>query len=58
MPKHKHPDFRLYDGILGQSEAVYRHVFGHSRVIDPIVVSNWKDCLSHEDKQEIFLPVG
>ena len=51
MPKHKHPDFRLYDGILGQSEAVYRHVFGHDRVVDPIVVRNWKDCLSHEDKE-------
>ena len=33
-------------------------MFGHERVVDPIVVNNWKDCLSHEDKSEIFIPVG
>ena len=58
VPKHKHPDFRLYDTRLGQSEAVYKHVFGVERVVDPVTVMNWKDCLSHEDKAEIYLPVG
>ena len=56
--KFKNPDFRLEDCILGQSEVVYHFVFGKTRAINPKVIHQWKDCLSHEDKSEIFVPVG
>lgn len=36
---------------------VYRHVFCKDRQINPKTILAWKDCLSHEDKTEIYLPV-
>lgn len=37
---------------------MYLHVFGKARTVNPKVIHMWKDCLSHEDKSEIFLPIG
>ena len=48
--RFKNKDFRLFDVITGQSEVVYRHVFGKDRQINPKTILAWKDCLSHEDK--------
>lgn len=55
--RHKHKDFRLFDVIRGQSEVVFRFVFGRERAINPKTVVAWKDCLTHEDKSEIYLAV-
>lgn len=56
--KFKNRDFRLHECIIGQSEVVYQHVFGRERTINPKLIHLWKDCLSHEDKSEIYLPVS
>lgn len=32
-------------------------MFGRERSINPKTVLAWKDCLTHEDKSEIYLPV-
>lgn len=56
--KFKSKDFRLYDVVSGQSEVVYQHVFGKARTVNPKTILAWKDCLSHEDKSEIFLPIA
>jgi hypothetical protein len=45
--KFKSKDFRLHDIISGQSEAVYQHVFGRERAVNPKTILAWKDCLSH-----------
>lgn len=56
--RFKNKDFRLFDVITGQSEVVYQQVFGRERTVNPKTIIAWKDCLSHEDKTEIYLPVG
>lgn len=56
--KIKRASIRLGDCILGQSNVVYGHVFGKSRSINLKLINMWRDCLSHEDKSEIFLPFG
>lgn len=56
--KIKKPDFRLFDYILGQGDVVYTYVFGRPRNVNPKLIKMWKDCLSHEDKSEIYRPIA
>jgi hypothetical protein len=50
LPAYKQKDFKLFDRILGQSEAAYHYSFGKERKVSPKLIYLWKECLYHEDK--------